>query len=76
MPWSIDVPGGAGHEQWGKKRETLDMVPVRVGDHEMSVAARPGGQQRWPNPWAPVPQSRTISVPSSPRTSTHDVLPP
>jgi hypothetical protein len=30
----------------------------------------------WPNPWAPVPQSRTISVPSSPRTSTHDVLPP
>jgi len=36
----------AGHEQWGKKREPLDMVPVRVGDHEVSVAARPGGQQR------------------------------
>jgi hypothetical protein len=22
------------------------MVPMRVGDHEVSVAARPGGQQR------------------------------
>ena len=45
-PWSIDVPGVAGHEQWCEKGEPLDMIPVRVGDHEMSVAARPGGQQR------------------------------
>src|SRR5213082_275844 len=36
----------------------------------------PADNSAWPNPWAPVPQSRTISVPSSPRTSTHDVLPP
>src|SRR6266496_4045223 len=36
----------------------------------------PVDNSAWPNPWAPVPQSRTISVPSSPRTSTHDVLPP
>src|SRR5262249_1779041 len=36
----------------------------------------PADNSSWPNPWAPVPQSRTISVPSSPRTSTHDVLPP
>src|SRR5262249_51823233 len=36
----------------------------------------PADNSAWPNPWAPVPQSRTISAPSSPRTSTHDVLPP
>jgi len=36
----------------------------------------PADNSAQPNPWAPVPQSRTISVPSSPRTSTHDVLPP
>src|SRR4029077_9166105 len=36
----------------------------------------PADNNAWPNPWAPLPQSRTISVPSSPRTSTHDVLPP
>jgi hypothetical protein len=36
----------------------------------------PEDNSAWPNPCAPVPQSRTISVPSSPRTSTHDVLPP
>ena len=44
-PWSIDVPRVAGHEQWCKKREPLDMIPVRVRDHEVSVAVRPGGQQ-------------------------------
>src|SRR5262245_32458184 len=36
----------------------------------------PADNSAWPNSWAPLPQSRTISVPSSPRTSTHDVLPP
>src|SRR6516162_8683792 len=36
----------------------------------------PADNSAWPNPCAPVPQSRTISVSSSPRTSTHDVLPP
>src|SRR5262249_60663114 len=45
-PWSIDVPRVAGHEQWCEKGEPLDRIPVRVGDHEMSVAARPGGQER------------------------------
>jgi hypothetical protein len=45
-PWSIDVPRVAGHEQWCEKGEPLDMIPVRVGDHEVSVAARSGGQQR------------------------------
>ena len=45
-PRSIDVPRVAGHEQWCEKGEPLDMIPVRVGDHEVSVAARPGGQQR------------------------------
>ena len=40
-PWSIDVPSIAGHEQWRKKGKPLDVIPVRVGDHEVSVTARP-----------------------------------
>ncbi len=45
-PWRIDVPRVGGHEQWCEKGEPLYMIPVRVGDHEVSVAARPGGHQR------------------------------
>ena len=43
---SIDVPGVAGHEQRREKGEPLDVIPVRVGEQEVSVAARPRGQQR------------------------------
>src|SRR3954465_11105723 len=32
---SINVPRVAGHEQWCEKREPLDMIPMRVGDHEV-----------------------------------------
>src|SRR5262249_50422424 len=43
--WSIDVPRIARDKQRSEKREPLDMIPVRVSDQEVSVAAQPSRQQ-------------------------------
>src|SRR5712692_6432393 len=44
----IDVPFVARAEERGKERKSLDVIPVRVRDEEMSARRRPAGGQRLP----------------------------
>ena len=48
-PWRIEIPLIAGNEERREKREPLDMVPVRVGDQQVSAhGLRSRGKQRLP----------------------------
>src|SRR5215471_18865078 len=37
---SIDIPRIAWHKEWREEGESLDVIPVGVGDHQVAVAAR------------------------------------
>ena len=76
-----DVPPAAGHEERREEGEPVDVVPVGVADQDRPAGGGPPASaasctRRSPSARAPVPQSRTSSVPPSVRTSTHDVFPP
>ena len=50
---SVDVPFVARAEKGGEERKSLDVVPVRVRDEEMSAQRQPAGFQRLPQPVGP-----------------------
>src|SRR5215475_13672710 len=35
--WSIDIPGVARYKERRKKRKTLDVIPMRVGDEQVPI---------------------------------------
>ena len=73
----VNVPFVAGHEEGIEERDTLDVVPMGMGDEDMATqgmdAAFHEGLAESVRPGAAIEDNM---VPEAERTSTHDVLPP
>src|SRR5712692_4487397 len=53
-PWRIEIPLTSRNEERREKRESLNMVPVRVGDQQVSAHGRSSrGKQRLPETMGP-----------------------